>query len=58
MTELIAKEGYVYTNGELYSGAVYLSDLENPADWVEMTLEEAEEKQREKMMEEGMEAEA
>ena len=55
MTELIAKEGYVYTNGELYSGAVYLSDLEDPADWTEIPLEEAEEKQREKMIEEGME---
>lgn len=47
MTELIAKEGHVYTNGVLYSSAVYLSDLEDPADWEEITLEEAEERQRE-----------
>lgn len=47
MTELIAKEGHVYTNGVLCSSAVYLSGLEDPADWEEITLEEAEERQRE-----------
>ena len=41
MISLIAREGYVYTNGELYSEAVYLSDLDSPDEWREISAEEA-----------------
>lgn len=42
MIELKAKDGYVYTNGVLYSTDVCLSDLDSPENWEEITVEEAE----------------
>ena len=42
MTELKARDGYLWTNGEIYSDAVYLSELEDVNDWKEITVEEAE----------------
>ena len=45
MTELKAKEGYLLTNGEIYSDLVYLSDLDSPDNWKEITVEEARERQ-------------
>ncbi len=41
MITLKAREGYVWTNGELYSDCVYLSDLDSPDDWEEITEIEA-----------------
>lgn len=41
MTELHAKEGYVYTNGVLFSKDVYLSELDSKDNWKEITEEEA-----------------
>ena len=41
MTELKAKKGYVWTNGDLYSNSVYLSDLDSVENWKEITIEEA-----------------
>lgn len=41
MTELHAKEGYVYTNGVLFSKDVYLSELDSEDNWKEITEEEA-----------------
>ena len=45
MTTLKAREGYVWTNGNIYSECVYLSDLESPDDWEEITETEARERQ-------------
>ena len=45
MTELKAEEGYLLTNGEIYSDLVYLSDLDSPDNWEEITVEEAQERQ-------------
>ena len=42
MITLEAKEGYVYSNGEVYGQTVYLSDLDSPDNWKEMSIEEAE----------------
>jgi hypothetical protein len=50
MTELHAKEGYVYTNGVLFSKDVYLSELDSEDNWKEITEEEARES---KNIEEG-----
>lgn len=47
MTELKAKKGHLLTNGVIYSEAVYLSDIDSPDDWKEITKEEAEAKQAE-----------
>lgn len=55
MIELQAKEGYLLTNGETYSDHVYLSDLDSPENWTEITEEEAQERQMEAEMENGME---
>ena len=41
MTELHAKEGYVYTNGVLFSKDVYLSELDSKDNWKEITEEKA-----------------
>lgn len=45
MITLKAREGYVWTNGELFSECVYLSDLETPDDWEEITEIEAMQRQ-------------
>ncbi len=42
MKELHAKEGYVYTNGDLYAKDVYLSDLDSPKNWKEVPEETVE----------------
>ena len=42
MIELKAKDGYVFTNGVVYSTDVCLSDLDSPDNWEEITVEEAE----------------
>jgi hypothetical protein len=42
---LIAKEGYVYTNGETFSGVVRLGINDNINNWYEITEEEAEKMQ-------------
>lgn len=55
MIELQAKEGYLLTNGEAYSDHVYLSDLDSPESWTEITEEEARERQMEAEMKNEME---
>lgn len=45
MIELKAKDGCIYTNGELYSTDVFLSELDSPNNWEEITEEEARERQ-------------
>lgn len=39
---LIAKEGYVYTNGETFAGVIRLGINDNKDNWREITLTEAE----------------
>ena len=41
MKELKAREGHVWTNGEIFSDAVYLSKLDSEDNWTEITEEEA-----------------
>ena len=41
--KLIASEGMVLTNGEVYGVEIYLSDTENPNNWYEITVAEYEE---------------
>lgn len=36
MITLKAKEGYVYSNGEIYSDVVYLSDIDSVDNWKEI----------------------
>lgn len=38
---LIAKEGYVYTNGEAFSNIIHLGCNDKPENWTEITEEEA-----------------
>lgn len=45
MIELTPKEGYILTNGEIYSDHVYLSYLDSPDNWEEITVEEAQKRQ-------------
>lgn len=47
MIELKATKDHLLTNGVIYSEAVYLSDLDSPDDWTEVTKEEAEAEQAE-----------
>ena len=37
---LIAKEGYVYTNGETFSNVIRLGVNDAPDNWWEITIEE------------------
>ena len=39
---LIAKEGYVYTNGETYSSIIRLGKNDSTSNWHEITEKEAE----------------
>lgn len=39
---LIAREGYVYTNGETFSNVIRLGINDNADNWYEITEEEAE----------------
>ncbi len=45
---LIAKEGYVYTNGETFSTVIRLGKNDSVDNWHEITEEEAERLQNEK----------
>lgn len=38
--ELIADEGHILTNGEIYSPHVILSNIDSPDNWQEILLEE------------------
>ena len=38
---LVAKEGYVYTNGETFSNVIRLGVNDKPENWYEITEEEA-----------------
>lgn len=51
MTILTAKEGYYYTNGEVYSTKVYLGKADNKANWKQVTKEEGDAAMAEKMKE-------
>ena len=42
MTELKAKEGYFLTDGEIFTDSVFLSDLDSPENWREVSQEEME----------------
>lgn len=42
---LIAKKGYVFTNGETYSSIIRLGKNDSPDNWHEITEEEAQELQ-------------
>lgn len=38
--ELIADEGYMLTNGEVYASTVYLGIYDSPSNWREIPIEE------------------
>ena len=38
--ELIAQDGYVLTNGEVYAESVYLGIYDSPSNWHEIPIEE------------------
>jgi hypothetical protein len=40
LRKLVAKEGMVLTNGEVYSKEVYLGVIDKPENWYEITEEE------------------
>ena len=42
---LIAPEGKIYTNGEIYATKIWLGIDDSKYNWQEITLEEAEERQ-------------
>lgn len=44
---LIAKEGYIYTNGETSGYTIYLGIYDSPDNWQEMTEEEYQIKKQE-----------
>jgi hypothetical protein len=51
---LIAKEGYVYTNGETFSTVIRLGKYDSVENWHENTEEEAERLQEIEMSEEDL----
>ena len=40
LTQLVAGEGMILTNGEIYSTMVYLGIYDNPSNWHEIPIEE------------------
>ena len=40
LRKLVAKEGMILTNGEVYSKEVYLGVIDKPENWYEITEEE------------------